>query len=138
VVKGVPASETRQLAESVLRKVGLAEKIDAYPDQLSGGQQQRVAIARSLAMQPQVMLFDEITSALDPELVGEVLKVLEEMARDGMTMMVVTHEIGFARKVANRVVFMHEGKIWEEGPAAATLARPRTPELETFLSAVLH
>jgi polar amino acid transport system ATP-binding protein len=138
VVKHVPAAEARQLAEAVLRKVGLAEKIDAYPDQLSGGQQQRVAIARSLAMQPQVMLFDEITSALDPELVGEVLKVLEEMARDGMTMMLVTHEIGFARKVANRVVFMHEGRIWEEGPAAATLARPRTPELETFLSAVLH
>ena len=138
VVKHVPAAEARQLAEVVLRKVGLAEKIDAYPDQLSGGQQQRVAIARSLAMQPVVMLFDEITSALDPELVGEVLKVLEEMARDGMTMMLVTHEIGFARKVANRVVFMHEGRIWEEGPAAATLAKPRTPELETFLSAVLH
>jgi len=138
VVKGVPANETRQLAESVLRKVGLAEKIDAYPDQLSGGQQQRVAIARSLAMQPTLMLFDEITSALDPELVGEVLKVLEEMARDGMTMMLVTHEIGFARKVANRVVFMHEARIWEEGSAAETLANPRTPELETFLSAVLH
>jgi polar amino acid transport system ATP-binding protein len=138
VVKHVPPAEARQLAEVVLRKVGLAEKIDAYPDQLSGGQQQRVAIARSLAMQPQVMLFDEITSALDPELVGEVLKVLEEMARDGMTMMLVTHEIGFARKVANRVVFMHEGRIWEEGPAAATLAQPRTAELETFLSAVLH
>jgi len=138
VVKNVPAAEARQLAEVVLRKVGLAEKIDAYPDQLSGGQQQRVAIARSLAMQPQVMLFDEITSALDPELVGEVLKVLEEMARDGMTMMLVTHEIGFARKVADRVVFMHEGRIWEEGPAADTLAKPRTPELETFLSAVLH
>jgi polar amino acid transport system ATP-binding protein len=138
VVKHVPTAEARQLAEAVLRKVGLAEKIDAYPDQLSGGQQQRVAIARSLAMQPVVMLFDEITSALDPELVGEVLKVLEEMARDGMTMMLVTHEIGFARKVANRVVFMHEGKIWEQGPAAATLAQPRTPELETFLSAVLH
>ena len=138
VVKHVPPAEARQLAETVLRKVGLAEKIDAYPDQLSGGQQQRVAIARSLAMQPEVMLFDEITSALDPELVGEVLKVLEEMARDGMTMMLVTHEIGFARKVANRVVFMHEGRIWEEGPAAATLAKPRTPELETFLSAVLH
>ena len=89
-------------------------------------------------MSPQLMLFDEITSALDPELVGEVLKVLEEMARDGMTMMLVTHEIGFARRVANRVVFMHEGRIWEEGPAAATLAQPRTPELETFLSAVLH
>ena len=138
VVKHVPNAEARQLAEAVLHKVGLAEKIDAYPDQLSGGQQQRVAIARSLAMSPQVMLFDEITSALDPELVGEVLKVLEEMARDGMTMMLVTHEIGFARKVANRVVFMHEGKIWEEGPAAATLAKPRTPELETFLNAVLH
>jgi polar amino acid transport system ATP-binding protein len=138
VVKHVPTAEARQLAEAVLRKVGLAEKIDAYPDQLSGGQQQRVAIARSLAMQPVVMLFDEITSALDPELVGEVLKVLEEMARDGMTMMLVTHEIGFARKVANRVVFMHEGKIWEQGPAAETLAQPRTPELETFLSAVLH
>ena len=138
VVKHVPPADAQRLAESVLRKVGLAEKIDAYPDQLSGGQQQRVAIARSLAMQPDLMLFDEITSALDPELVGEVLKVLEEMARDGMTMMLVTHEIGFARKVANRVVFMHQGKIWEEGPAAATLAEPRTPELETFLSAVLH
>jgi len=138
VVKNVPPAEARRLAEIVLKKVGLAEKIDAYPDQLSGGQQQRVAIARSLAMQPTLMLFDEITSALDPELVGEVLKVLEEMARDGMTMMLVTHEIGFARKVANRVVFMHEGKIWEQGPAAETLAGPRTPELEIFLSAVLH
>src|SRR5436190_16424733 len=138
VVKHVPAAEARRLAEVVLRKVGLVEKIDAYPDQLSGGQQQRVAIARSLAMSPQVMLFDEITSALDPELVGEVLKVLEEMAGDGMTMMLVTHEIGFARKVADRVVFMHEGRIWEQGAAAATLAQPRTPELETFLSAVLH
>jgi polar amino acid transport system ATP-binding protein len=138
VVKHVPPAEARRLAETVLRKVGLADKIDAYPDQLSGGQQQRVAIARSLAMQPMVMLFDEITSALDPELVGEVLKVLEEMAREGMTMMLVTHEIGFARKVADRVVFMHQGLIWEEGPAAATLAQPRTPELETFLSAVLH
>src|SRR5260370_257307 len=126
VGKTIPPAEARQLAEAVLRKVGLAEKIDAYPDQLSGGQQQRVAIARSLAMRPVVMLFDEITSALDPELVGEVLKVLEEMARDGMTMMLVTHEIGFARKVANRVVFMHEGRIWEQGPAAATLAQPRT------------
>ena len=138
VVKGVPAAEARRLAESVLQKVGLAEKIDAYPDQLSGGQQQRVAIARSLAMQPVLMLFDEITSALDPELVGEVLKVLEEMARDGMTMMLVTHEIGFARRVADRVVFMHQGKIWEQGAAAETLGKPRTPELETFLNAVLH
>ena len=138
VVKGMAPAEARTLAETVLRKVGLAEKIDAWPDQLSGGQQQRVAIARSLAMSPQLMLFDEITSALDPELVGEVLKTLEEMAREGMTMMLVTHEIGFARKVADRVVFMHHGKIWEEGPAADTLGKPRTPELETFLSAVLH
>jgi len=138
VVKGMPPAEARALAGRVLAKVGLAEKIDAWPDQLSGGQQQRVAIARSLAMQPTLMLFDEITSALDPELVGEVLKTLEEMAAEGMTMMLVTHEIGFARKVADRVVFMHEGRIWEEGPAADTLAKPRTPELETFLSAVLH
>src|SRR6201996_724329 len=125
-------------AEAMLAKVGVADKRGDYPAQLSGGQQQRVAIARSLAMQPDLMLFDEITSALDPELVGEVLKVLEEVAREGMTMMLVTHEIGFARKVASRVVFMHEGKIWEQGPAAATLGRPATPELETFLSAVLH
>jgi polar amino acid transport system ATP-binding protein len=138
VVKGIAPAEARTLAETVLRKVGLAEKIDAWPDQLSGGQQQRVAIARSLAMSPQLMLFDEITSALDPELVGEVLKTLEEMAREGMTMMLVTHEIGFARKVADRVVFMHHGKIWEQGRAADTLGKPRTPELETFLSAVLH
>ena len=138
VVKGIAPAEARTLAETVLRKVGLAEKIDAWPDQLSGGQQQRVAIARSLAMSPQLMLFDEITSALDPELVGEVLKTLEEMAREGMTMMLVTHEIGFARKVADRVVFTHHGKIWEQGPAADTLGKPRTPELETFLSAVLH
>jgi polar amino acid transport system ATP-binding protein len=131
-VKGVPPAEARRLAETMLRKVGLTEKIDAYPDQLSGGQQQCVAIARSLAMSPQLMLFD------DPELVGEVMKVLEELARDGMTMMLVTHEIGLARKVANRVAFMHQGKIWEEGPAAATLARPHTPELERFLSAALH
>ncbi|CAN5158986.1 amino acid ABC transporter ATP-binding protein [soil metagenome] len=138
VVKGIAPAEARTLAETVLRKVGLAEKIDAWPDQLSGGQQQRVAIARSLAMSPQLMLFDEITSALDPELVGEVLKTLEEMAREGMTMMLVTHEIGFARKVADRVVFMHHGRIWEQGPASATLASPKTPELETFLNAVLH
>jgi polar amino acid transport system ATP-binding protein len=138
VVKGMDRQAARELAHAVLRKVGLEEKIDAYPDRLSGGQQQRVAIARSLAMSPQLMLFDEITSALDPELVGEVLKVLEEMARDGMTMMLVTHEMGFARKVASRVVFMHQGRIWEQGPAAGTLASPRTPELETFLSAVLH
>jgi polar amino acid transport system ATP-binding protein len=138
VVKHVPNAQARELARAALRKVGLEDKIDAWPDQLSGGQQQRVAIARSLAMSPHLMLFDEITSALDPELVGEVLKVLEEMAREGMTMMLVTHEMGFARRVAHRVVFMHQGKVWEQGPAAQTLAKPITPELETFLSAVLH
>ncbi|MBL8700842.1 MAG: amino acid ABC transporter ATP-binding protein [Alphaproteobacteria bacterium] len=138
VVKGMEPGAARELAGRVLARVGLAEKIDAYPDQLSGGQQQRVAIARSLAMQPQLMLFDEITSALDPELTGEVLKVLELMAREGMTMMLVTHEMGFARRVATRLIFMHEGRIWEEGRASEVLSKPRTPELETFLDAVLH
>jgi polar amino acid transport system ATP-binding protein len=138
IVKGKDPQAARDLARDVLRRVGLEDKLDAYPDQLSGGQQQRVAIARSLAMQPQVMLFDEVTSALDPELTGEVLKVLEAMAQDGMTMILVTHEIGFARRFGSRVVFMHQGQIWEEGAAAATLAGPRTRELETFLSAVLH
>jgi polar amino acid transport system ATP-binding protein len=138
VVKKVPQAEARRLAEEVLARVGLSEKIDAYPDKLSGGQQQRVAIARSLAMQPKLMLFDEITSALDPELIGEVLKVLESLAKQGMTMMLVTHEMGFARNVANRVVFMHKGKVWEEGPAKETLSRPRTQELESFLGSVLH
>jgi polar amino acid transport system ATP-binding protein len=138
VIKGILEEEARQIALNVLRRVGLEDKIDAFPAQLSGGQQQRVAIARSLAMQPKLMLFDEITSALDPELTGEVLKVLEDMARSGMTMALVTHEMGFARRFAARVLFMHKGKVWEEGPAAELLARPKTPELETFLSAVLH
>jgi polar amino acid transport system ATP-binding protein len=138
VVKGIEPGTARELALGVLRRVGLAEKIDAYPDQLSGGQQQRVAIARSLAMQPKLMLFDEITSALDPELTGEVLKVLEQVAAEGMTMILVTHEMGFARRVATRVVFMHQGRIWEEGGAREVLERPRTPELATFLDAVLH
>jgi polar amino acid transport system ATP-binding protein len=138
VVKGIEPGTARELALGVLRRVGLAEKIDAYPDQLSGGQQQRVALARSLAMQPKLMLFDEITSALDPELTGEVLKVLEQVAAEGMTMILVTHEMGFARRVATRVVFMHQGRIWEEGGAREVLERPRTPELATFLDAVLH
>ena len=138
VVKGMGREAARELAAGALARVGLAEKIDAYPDQLSGGQQQRVAIARSLAMQPQLMLFDEITSALDPELTGEVLKVLEKVAGEGMTMMLVTHEMGFARRVATRLIFMHQGRIWEEGRASDVLAKPRTPELETFLDAVLH
>jgi polar amino acid transport system ATP-binding protein len=138
VIKKMPAAEARKLAETVLARVGLSEKIDTYPDKLSGGQQQRVAIARSLAMEPKLMLFDEITSALDPELIGEVLKVLESLARQGMTMMLVTHEMGFARNVANRVVFMHQGKVWEDGPARETLGKPRTPELVSFLGSVLH
>ena len=138
VAKGMPETQAIEIARDVLRRVGLEDKFDAYPDQLSGGQQQRVAIARSLAMQPKVMLFDEITSALDPELTGEVLAVLEDMARSGMTMILVTHEMGFARRFGSRVVFMHQGKIWEQGRAAETLGQPRTPELETFLSAVLH
>ena len=131
-------AELRERAQAVLAQVGLAEKAGAYPSQLSGGQQQRVAIARSLAMQPTLMLFDEITSALDPELTGEVIKVLEDMARSGMTMLLVTHEMGFARRFGSRVVFMHAGRIHEQGPAADTLAQPRTPELEAFLGAVLH
>jgi polar amino acid transport system ATP-binding protein len=138
VVKRIDPGAARELARQALARVGLADKIDAYPDQLSGGQQQRVAIARSLAMQPQLMLFDEITSALDPELTGEVLKVLEQVAKEGMTMMLVTHEIGFARRVASRLIFMHQGRIWEEGRAGEVLSRPRTPELVTFLDAVLH
>ena len=138
VVKGMDRDASRELASRALARVGLLDKIDAYPDQLSGGQQQRVAIARSLAMQPQLMLFDEITSALDPELTGEVLKVLEQVAKDGMTMLLVTHEIGFARRVAMRLVFMDKGRIAEQGPAGDVLAKPRTPELAAFLDAVLH
>lgn len=138
VVKGVPTDKAREIARSVLNRVGLGEKLDVYPHQLSGGQQQRVAIARSLAMQPNLMLFDEVTAALDPELTGEVLKVVEEMARTGMTMALVTHEMGFARRVGSRVIFMHQGKIWESGEAKSLLANPQTRELSTFLSAVLH
>jgi len=137
VVRRLALAEARDIARAVLREVGLEDKIEAYPDQLSGGQQQRVAIARSLAMQPKIMLFDEITSALDPELIGEVLRVLERLARHGMTMLVVTHEMGFARNVADRIVFMHAGRIWEEGPTRELLERPRTPELEQFLGSVL-
>ncbi|PSC03274.1 amino acid ABC transporter ATP-binding protein [Alsobacter soli] len=138
VVKNQPPEAARELAREVLRRVGLEDKLDAFPAQLSGGQQQRVAIARSLAMRPKVMLFDEVTSALDPELTGEVLKVLESVAREGMTMILVTHEMGFARRFGSRAVFMHEGRIHEEGRAAAMLAEPKTLELQTFLNAVLH
>jgi polar amino acid transport system ATP-binding protein len=132
LVLELPRAERRELAAGVLAQVGLADKAQSYPSQLSGGQQQRVAIARSLAMKPKLMLFDEITSALDPELTGEVLKVIEGLARNGMTMILVTHEMAFARKLANRVIFMHRGKVWEEGPAAV-LDAPHSEELRQFL-----
>ena len=136
LTRKIEKAKARPLALDVLTRVGLADKIDAWPEQLSGGQQQRVAIARCLAMAPQLMLFDEVTSALDPELVGEVLKVMEDMARQGMTMILVTHEMGFARNVANKIVFMHQGKVWEEGPPAELFANPRTPELRSFIHSV--
>ncbi|MDN2567297.1 amino acid ABC transporter ATP-binding protein [Aquibium sp. A9E412] len=138
LVRKMSDAQAAQVARAMVGKVGLADKLQAYPDELSGGQQQRVAIARSLAMQPSMMLFDEITSALDPELVGEVLRVLEELAREGMTMMLVTHEMNFARNVADRVIFMHDGRIHEDGPSQEILRDPQTPELKAFLAAVLH
>ena len=123
-------------ARRLLARVGLAEKFDSPPDRLSGGQQQRVAIARALAMQPSVLLCDEITSALDPELVGEVLRVVEALAEEGMTLLMVTHEMAFARKVADRVVFMHHGRIHESGPPAELFGAPKSAELQQFLSAL--
>jgi len=132
-----PGKECRVLAENMLAKVGLADKADQYPGNLSGGQQQRVAIARSLAMNPKVLLCDEITSALDPELVGEVLKVLEQLKAEGMTLILVTHEMNFARDVGDRLVFMHQGKVWESGPSRELFQNPQTPELQSFISAVL-
>ncbi len=123
-------------ARKLLDRVGLAEKFDAMPDQLSGGQQQRVAIARALAMEPAVLLCDEITSALDPELVGEVLKVVEGLAQEGMTLLMVTHEMSFARKVSNRVIFMHQGRVHEMGPPQQLFGSPQTPELKQFLSSL--
>ena len=134
LVKGVDEKSNRQLAEQVLSRIGLLDKIDAYPDKLSGGQQQRVAIARALAMDPRVMLFDEVTSALDPELTEEVLAVIEQLARDGMTMLLVTHEMNFARRVASMIIFMHEGKIWETGEPEAMFEHPKTAEFKTFAS----
>ena len=137
-VKGVKADDVRPMAMELLAKVGLAEKADQYPIRLSGGQQQRVAIARSLAMEPDVMLFDEPTSALDPELIGEVLAVMKSLATDlHMTMMVVTHEMGFAREVANRLCFFHEGVILEQGTPDDLFNNTREPETRKFLEAVL-
>ena len=136
-VKGLSRAEAEALAREHLEAVGLADKAEARPAQLSGGQQQRVAIARALAMEPDVMLFDEVTSALDPELVKEVLDVMTTLAGQGMTMLVVTHEMGFAREVAQRVVFMDEGRIVEEGPPGTFFGDPRTERLRTFLGQIL-
>ncbi|AOB30913.1 phosphate ABC transporter ATP-binding protein [Bordetella sp. H567] len=132
-VKKMRREQARGIAMSVLEQVGLAQKAAAYPEQLSGGQQQRVAIARSLAMSPKVMLFDEVTSALDPQLTGEVLRVMEDLAAGGMTMILVTHEMAFAKRVADRIIYMHQGKVWEVGDGGM-LDAPRTPELRAFLS----
>jgi polar amino acid transport system ATP-binding protein len=134
-VRKKPKAEAEAQARELLARVGLAEKADSYPSQLSGGQQQRVAIARALAMEPKVMLFDEVTSALDPELVGEVLGVMRDLARDhGVTMVVVTHEMMFAREVADRVVFMDGGVVVEDGPPAQVIDHPQTERLQTFLA----
>jgi polar amino acid transport system ATP-binding protein len=133
-IKKLPAREANETALKVLEQVGMADKLDAYPEQLSGGQQQRVAIARSLAMMPELILFDEVTSALDPELTGEVLRVMENLARDGMTMALVTHEMAFARKVADVLVFMHAGKVWEIGPPEELFSNPKTQELNRFIN----
>ena len=137
LVKGMKKDEARKLAQSLLERVGLGDRGGAYPIQLSGGEQQRVAIARALAMQPDVMLFDEPTSALDPEMVHEVLDVIQQLAREGMTMVVVTHEMGFAREVANRVVFIDEGVIMEEAAPAEFFGSPKNPRLKDFLGKVL-
>jgi len=133
IVKGVKQQTVRELAQQNLARVGLAEKFDSYPDQLSGGQQQRVAIARALSMQPQALLCDEITSALDPELVNEVLSVVRKLATEGMTLVMVTHEMRFAREVCDRVVFMHQGKVHEIGAPEEFFTNPKSPELQQFL-----
>jgi polar amino acid transport system ATP-binding protein len=135
--QGRPLAEAKRLAKESLGLVGLEDKVDAYPLQLSGGQQQRVAIARALAMQPRLMLFDEITAALDPELIGEVIKVLETLASGGMTMVLVTHEMRFAQRSADTVVFMHQGRIWEKGPPTKVFINPATAELASFIDAIL-
>ncbi|CUX06699.1 putative amino acid transport protein, ATP-binding protein [Agrobacterium fabacearum S56] len=134
-VKGMSKKDACLKAEELLSRVGLADKRDAYPAHLSGGQQQRVAIARALAMEPEILLFDEPTSALDPELVGEVLKVIRSLAGEGRTMLIVTHELGFAQQVSNRIVFLHEGLIEEEGAPENIFGKPTSPWLQKFLSA---
>lgn len=138
IVKRQARSDTRTIAMDVLAQVGLAEKCDAFPHELSGGQQQRVAIARSLAMKPKIMLFDEVTSALDPELTSEVLLVIRRLAEAGMTMILVTHEMKFAREVADRTIFMHSGRVWEDRPSRELFASPHTDELKQFIGSELH
>ena len=133
-----PRKECVEEAEAILAKVGITDKLGHYPSQLSGGQQQRAAIARALAMRPKVMLFDEPTSALDPELVGEVLRVIRKLAEEGRTMLIVTHEMGFAREVASRVVFLHEGRVEEEGPPTQVLGQPRSDRCRQFVSSQLQ
>lgn len=133
-VLGVPKAQAKEYALELLDKVGIAAKADSYPDHLSGGQQQRVAIARALAMRPEVMLFDEPTSALDPELVGEVLRVMRQLADEGMTMLVVTHEMGFAREVSSKVVFLHKGQIEEQGTPEQVFTRPQSERCRQFLT----
>jgi len=137
IVRKTDKAEARKIGLELLEKVGLSDKADEYPDRLSGGQQQRVAIARALAMKPKIMLFDETTSALDPEMVGEVLAVMKDLAREGMTMVVVTHEMGFAREVGDRVIFMDEGIIMEEGEPNEVFAHPKNPRTQAFLSKIL-
>jgi polar amino acid transport system ATP-binding protein len=134
LVRRLGREEAQSRAKRALEQVGLLEKIDAFPEQLSGGQQQRVAIARSLAMDPKVMLFDEVTSALDPELKEEVLRVMEDLASGGMTMICVTHEMNFARRVADHIVFVHHGRIHEQGPPEVVFTNPATEELRRFIA----
>lgn len=137
-IRGVPRPEAEEIARTLLSRVRIAEQADKYPSQLSGGQQQRVAIARALCMRPQIMLFDEPTSALDPEMIQEVLDVMVELAREGMTMVCVTHEMGFARTVADRVVFMDAGRIVEEGAPEAFFSNPKTDRARAFLKQIMH
>jgi ABC-type polar amino acid transport system ATPase subunit len=137
IVKKKPVADAQRIAKEMLGRVGLSDKLDAYPDRLSGGQQQRVAIARALAMSPDMMLFDEVTSALDPELVGEVLKVMQDLAEGGMTMIVVTHEMGFARAGGDRVLFFDEGEIAEQGTPEQIFNHPQHEHLRTFIQSIL-
>ncbi len=138
LVKGLSAEHANKAALELLERVGLADRAGAYPSQLSGGQKQRIAIVRALCMEPEVMLFDEPTSALDPEMIGEVLDVMRELAKGGMTMVVVTHEMGFAKEVASRVIFMDEGKIIEEGTPAEVFDKPKNERTKLFLSSIIH